>query len=528
MPYLAPPSDSTHPIRIKPRKSVLGPSTAVTPPQLRLARDVVSAQACDMPTPALRLYPRPWLHALSLAVTLLAAVSLAAAGTARNGVTTTALDRYVAKPDPAFSWKKAASLSEEGISADVLDVISQHWKPPGGSQPVPWQHWVTVIRPPAIEHDTVLLFISGGSNRPGPAPKPTRELVEVARATRSIVAEVRNIPNQPLILEGDGKERKEDDFIARTWLRFLETGDENWPARLPMTKAAVRAMDAVSAFLATPEGGGRRVDKFVVAGASKRGWTTWTTAIVDSRVVAICPLVIDILNVEASMDHHHRAYGFFAPAVGDYYRQGIMAWSGTPEARALYAIEDPLSYRDRLSLPKLLINACGDQFFLPDSSQFYFDALPGPKYLRYIPNTDHSMKGSDAPRTLAAWHHAIVTGAALPRLAWRHDSDGGLVVSTGTKPRRAVLWRATNPEARDFRVETFGANWTSEPVDAAGGEIRVKVPEPAAGWTAYLVELEYDLGGPAPLKLTTEVTVTPKTLPHGTYRSERPRGFLSQ
>jgi PhoPQ-activated pathogenicity-related protein len=111
---------------------------------------------------------------------------------------------------------------------------------------------------------------------------------------------------------------------------------------------------------------------------------------------------------------------------------------------------------------------------------------------------------------------------------WRHDSDGSLVVSTGTKPRRAVLWRATNPEARDFRLETFGANWTSEPVDAAGGDIRVKVPDPAAGWTAYLVEFEYDLGGPAPLKLTTEVTVTPKNLPHGTYRSERPRGFLSQ
>ena len=130
---------------------------------------------------------------------------------------------------------------------------------------------------------------------------------------------------------------------------------------------------------------------------------------------------------------------FFAPAVGDYYRQGIMAWSGTPEARALYAIEDPFSYRDRLTLPKLLINACGDQFFLPDSSQFYFGALPGPKYLRYIPNTDHSMKGSDAPRTIAAWHHAILTGAALPKLSWHQDAGDALIVSTATPPRRATV-----------------------------------------------------------------------------------------
>lgn len=470
---------------------------------------------------------RPILLHGALAILLLAAGRLSAAGTQRTGATATALDRYVAAPDPGFSWKRAGGLEAKGVRADVLDVISQHWTPPGGAQPVPWQHWVNIIRPPVIEHPEVLLFISGGSNRPGPAPRPSRELLEIAKAARSIVAEVRNIPNQPLTLEGDGKERKEDDFIARTWLRFMETGDERWPARLPMTKAAVRAMDAVTAFLATPEGGGRRADKFVVAGASKRGWTTWTTAIVDTRVVAICPLVIDILNVEASMDHHHRAYGFFAPAVGDYFRQGIMGWSGTAEARALYNIEDPFSYRDRLALPKLIINACGDQFFLPDSSQFYFSELPGPKYLRYIPNTDHSLKNSDAPNTIAAWHHAIATGARLPKLSWRHD-NGTLVVSTGERPRQVRLWRATNPVARDFRLESFGAKWTAEPLDTAGPEIRATVPEPAAGWTAYLVELEYDLGGPAPLKLTTEVTVTPRRLPFGAFPSDRPKGFLSQ
>lgn len=463
----------------------------------------------------------------ALAILLLAADPLKAASTQRTGATTTALDRYVAAPDPSFSWKRTGGLEAEGVSADVLDVISQHWTPPGGAQPVPWQHWVTIIRPPMIEHSAVLLFISGGSNRPGPAPRPSRELVEVAKATRSIVAEVRNIPNQPLTLEGDGRERKEDDFIARTWLRFLETGDERWPARLPMTKAAVRAMDAVTEFLATAEGGGRKVEKFVVAGASKRGWTAWTTAIVDPRVVAVCPLVIDILNVEKSMDHHHRAYGFFAPAVGDYFRQGIMGWSGTPEARALYQIEDPFSYRDRLALPKLMINACGDQFFLPDSAQFYFADLPGPKYLRYIPNTDHSLKNSDAPNTIAAWHHAIITGAKLPELSWRHER-GELVVTAGLQPRRARLWSATNPSARDFRVETFGPNWNSEPLGTNGAEIRVTVPKPATGWTAYLVELEYDLGGPAPLKLTTEVTVIPDTLPFGSFRAERPKGFLSQ
>ena len=101
-------------------------------------------------------------------------------------------------------------------------------------------------------------------------------------------------------------------------------------------------------------------------------------------------------------------------------------------------------------------------------------------------------------------------------------------MQAGGQPRRARLWTATNPAARDFRMETLGAKWISEPLETGRAEIRAAVPKPAAGWTAYLVELEYDLGGPSPLKLTTEVTVTPDTLPFGSFRAERPKGFLSQ
>ena len=96
----------------------------------------------------------------------------------------------------------------------------------------------------------------------------------------------------------------------------MKTGDETWPLRMPMTKACVRAMDSVTSFMATAEGGNVKVDKFVVAGGSKRGWTTWTTAAVDKRVVAISPMVIDLLNNEKSFEHHFQAYGFIARGQG--------------------------------------------------------------------------------------------------------------------------------------------------------------------------------------------------------------------
>jgi PhoPQ-activated pathogenicity-related protein len=85
--------------------------------------------------------------------------------------------------------------------------------------------------------------------------------------------------------------REEDELITYTWDKFMKTGDETWPARLPMTKSAVRAMDTITLFLGSEEGGGLPIDSFYVAGGSKRGWTTWTTAAVDPRVIAISPIV---------------------------------------------------------------------------------------------------------------------------------------------------------------------------------------------------------------------------------------------
>jgi hypothetical protein len=38
----------------------------------------------------------------------------------------------------------------------------------------------------------------------------------------------------------------------------------------------------------------------------------------------------------------------------------------------------------------------------PGSSQFYFDRLPGEKYLRYVRNADHALKGSGTGRHIVA------------------------------------------------------------------------------------------------------------------------------
>ena len=121
------------------------------------------------------------------------------------------------------------------------------------------------------------------------------------------------------------------------------------PSDAPEAKqAAVRAMDAVQQYI--DDRHDHRIDDFIVIGGSKRGWTTWTTAAVDNRVVAIMPIVIDLLNVEESFKHHYQVYGGYAAAVGDYEYMGIMKWMGSPEFAALMDIVEPYEYRDRLQL----------------------------------------------------------------------------------------------------------------------------------------------------------------------------------
>jgi PhoPQ-activated pathogenicity-related protein len=95
------------------------------------------------------------------------------------------------------------------------------------------------------------------------------------------------------------KHRSEDAVIAFTWQQYVQDPHNvEWPLRLPMTKSGVKALDTMDNFMKSATGvhaldsighansGGHELTRFVIAGASKRGWTTWTLASVEPRVIA--------------------------------------------------------------------------------------------------------------------------------------------------------------------------------------------------------------------------------------------------
>lgn len=489
------------------------------------------------------------LAALSLTLCVAAFLATRAASARAEE---TALDRYIAKPDPSYHWTLFAKYPGKGQTTFLIRLTSQTWRSADEVNKPVWTHWLTVVKPDHARPGTAFLFIGGGSLKDAPPKKAADRVMDLAQGTNTVVAELSLVPNQPLAFADSKKHpRSEDDLVAYSRVKFIITGDEEWLVRLAMVKSGVRAMDCLQDFLATGndagpktatdplpngktssqattgpgsvpvfahDGGGLKIDHFVVAGGSKRGWTTWLVGTVDPRVVAIVPMVIDALNSEEITKHHFEAYGYFAPSLKDYVHHGIFPDSvGTPAYRKVLAIEDPYSYRhrERLKIPKFAINAAGDQFFLPDGSQFYFADLPAEKHLRYTPNVKHNLKGSDALESLQAFYQAILDNHPRPRYSWKKVQSGDLDVTTEDTPREVNLWQATDPKARDFRMDMIGKAWHSAPLAASSpGHYYAHVSAPSSGYTAFFVELVYDSGGKHPFKFTTEVSVVPDVLPY--------------
>ena len=465
-------------------------------------RDTRDAPACKF-----------WRHGGQFIIGLLVlGLALARGGWAEE----TALDRYIAKPDPNYSYRHYQTQNRAAYAIYFLEMTSQQWRSASEVDRPVWTHEVALVIPRVglDTTDTAILVIGGGDND-GPLMTDINDAVGAAAlATGAVLALVNQVPNQPLYFTDEaGKGRKEDEILGYSLDKALDTGDPEWAVHLAMTKAAVRAMDTVQEFAASK---GANIENFLVLGGSKRGWTTWLTAAVDKRVKAIIPASIDMLNLSQQFIHHWEAYGLYSsPALDDYVEFDLPCRVQTPEGKAMLRVVDPYTYRDRYTMPKLILNSTGDQFFATDSSRFYYADLPGPKWLRYAPNTDHK-QSEDVIIEALSWIDDILDNKTSPQLIWALEDNGILRVSPTSRPKEVKLWQATNPNARDFRLQTFGAGWTSQVLTPTPEGVYVgSVPQPAQGWTAFLIEATFDTAGviEPDQVYSTGVQIIPDTLP---------------
>jgi PhoPQ-activated pathogenicity-related protein len=386
---------------------------------------------------------------------------LVTTGSARAG-----LDEYVKKPDPAFAWSEVGSGSTPAGTYTELKLTSQVWKG------ITWTHSVFVYEPAKVPvTDAMLLFITGKDNGEKPGLDDHKMAFGLAQACGARVAVLYQVPNQPLL---DGKE--EDELIAETFVRYLHSGDEEWPLLFPMVKSAVRAMDAVQAWA---KGRGKLAARFVVSGASKRGWTTWLTGAVDDRAIAIAPMVIVMLNLGKQGPNQLKVWGQYSEQIHDYVERGLMEKVQTPSGTKLWRMVDPYTYRDRLTKPKFLINGTNDAYWTLDAIDLFWGGLQGPKYLVELPNAGHGLDQNRdwAINGLGAFFRHVVTGRSMPVLKWNFEvAKGGestLTIHASPNPRAARLWTAESA-SRDFRE----ARWESTPLGS--GELPKELKEAVA------------------------------------------------
>lgn len=417
----------------------------------------------------------------------------------------TELTDYIKRPEPDYSWKLVDKKESATATVYNIKLVSQKW------QDMVWEHDLQIVMPKdAKPQATMVLWNQGGR----PSPASSMIATQLSEKTKAPVAFLFGIPKQPLF---GGK--TEDALIAETFVKYLETKDPTWPLLFPMVKSLIKTMDTVQAF--AKEEWKFEVKSFVITGASKRGWTSWLTAASgDPRVKAIAPMVIDTLNFPVQMRNQVAAFGKPSEMIKDYTLANLVPIPDTTDGTKLWQMVDPYVYREKLTLPKMIINGTNDPYWPQDALNTYWDELKGEKNLLYVPNAGHGLRertnGKEqlfperAVTTLAAFCRSQITDKKLPMFEGRNvtTKDGqeyALRFDTPTKNLR--LWVADSA-TRDFRQATWTAKDLSKiPVmESLPMQARVPIEAATSGLRAVFVEGEFDVDG-LTFNLSTPITI---------------------
>ena len=204
-----------------------------------------------------------------------------------------------------------------------------------------------------------------------------------------------------------------------------------------------------------------------------------------------------------------------------------MPWTGSKEYARLMELVEPYSFIDQLTLPKFLINATGDEFFVTDSWQFYWDDLVGDKYIQYVPNANHGLNGTYNLGSLVAFYNAVITDSAIPKFDWSVSADSIYLEVYSAEDYKVTKWAAVNENDRDFRVPVIGKVWEATEIPhTSDNRYTVHFSKPENGFKAGLLEVVFDSDTEVPFTFTTGTVVTPDAYPFGPFTPKKPLGTL--
>ncbi len=349
----------------------------------------------------------------------------------------------------------------EIISPTEFQVQTVVWK---GHQ---WSHTLTLDQPgtPKVA-DTAILLITGDRVDPADAELSAK----VSKESSLPVFSLFNIPNQPIW------DMREDDLIAHTFEQFLDSKDSSWPLLFPMTQAVISAMDQIQEHFP-------HLQKFVLTGGSKRGWTTWLAgATADPRIIGICPQVFDNLNMATQMKRQVEIWGQLSPKLDDYARRQFEQILDHPDGLALTNLVDPIAVASDIQCRIHIINGGNDEYWLVDALSSYIQSLPGKPTAFVAPNLGHDLQHSEeVQRSLAEF--------ALACALDKPFGDWGSFIGEST-------WYATSDD-----YQFSNATWTTELPNASKYIASFQIRD------HYGIFGQYSVSSPVEVKILTSDSV---------------------
>lgn len=370
-----------------------------------------------------------------------------------------ALKQLVARPQAAFGWSRVPGEKNE------FKMTSQTW------QGAPWHHDLILQEPTSAVNEKGVAYLVVTGDRVDHVDLPFGQAL--ADASHLPVATLFDVPNQPLY------DLREDDLIAFTFTKYLESQDNSWPLLLPMVNSVARAMDTVQ------QATHGEISKFIVTGESKRGWTTWLVGTIgDPRVIGIAPVAFDNLDFDTQLKYQIKSWGHLSEMLGSYSGAGLITEMESPAGSNLREMVDPIFSISSVRVPVLAIRGSNDPYWTADAANLYWPKVRPPKGFLVLPNEGHDFMSDKAYiRALAAFPDEI----RHPKLLGIACSFQGLRFTSHIEtPVQAVhLWEA-HSSTNDFR----GAEW-SRAADFPGipeGSMITAVSMPDHGFGAYYLE----------------------------------------
>ncbi len=387
--------------------------------------------------------------------------------------------QYISKNEPDYSWKLVDTKTNADKSVIYeLKLISQKWRD------IVWSHRLKIYIPNNIDkrNDLALFMISGSSS----GKDQLAFAATVANGVGAPAALLLDVPNQPLY-EG----LREDALIAATFMEFITNGHPSDLLLFPMAKSVVKGMDAVTDFCKKDLK--LDINEFITCGASKRGWTTFLSGVVDKRVKAIVPIVYDNLNLKKQMELQLSDFGKFSEQIADYTKLGIpeMMLSNVPNAAVIGKLVDPYAYIKKLKMPKLLVIGANDQYWPINAINVYYDELPGKTYVHYVPNAGHGL-GGKFNRVASVVAELFLTQqgkATMPETNAEYTKSKNIInvkYTTSEKPEKVLAWYALS-KTKDFRE----SEWMPVEMKGNGKKYSCNIKKPGDKTLAVFTEGQF-------------------------------------